>query len=63
MKAPMYKVIICKENNNEGNASASQKECQRMQDCANVYMQMHTWSANTGEVLGLSSKREVFPAQ
>jgi hypothetical protein len=42
MKAPMYKVIICKENNNEGNASASQKECQRMQDCANVYMQMHT---------------------
>jgi hypothetical protein len=52
----MSKVITCRENNNEGNAS--QKMCHGEKVCArlsNVYLICR----NTGEVLGLSSRRKV----
>jgi hypothetical protein len=46
MNAHTSKVIISKENNKEGNGSASQKICQFVQDCANVCildLRKHWW--------------------
>jgi hypothetical protein len=64
----MSKVIINKENNNEGNAGDSLKMCHRDTVCAGSVptgdAQMSTYLiwGNTRELLGLLSKRDVCPA-